>query len=70
MGPKVNGIIERYPAGPAQRNAWLGVAATRRPGVIVGKNAVVAAGAIVHNYLAACAIVGGILSQVRKLAAE
>jgi acetyltransferase-like isoleucine patch superfamily enzyme len=49
-----------------KRNAWLGAAATILPGVTVGENAVVAAGAVVHKDVAANTIVGGIPARVIK----
>jgi acetyltransferase-like isoleucine patch superfamily enzyme len=74
----VNIITENHPTDPAQRktlllgavlirrNAWLGAAATILPGVTVGENAVVAAGAVVHKDVAANTIVGGIPARVIK----
>ena len=41
------------------RNAWIGAGATILPGVTVGENAVVAAGAVVTKDVAANTIVGG-----------
>ena len=41
------------------RNAWIGVGAIILPGVTIGENAVVAAGAVVTKDLAPNAIVGG-----------
>ena len=78
IGPKVNIITENHPTDPAQRknlllravrvqrNAWIGAAATILPGVTVGENAVVAAGAMVHQDVAANTIVGGIPARVIK----
>jgi acetyltransferase-like isoleucine patch superfamily enzyme len=78
IGPKVNIITENHPVDPAQRqmlllssvlikrNAWLGAAATILPGVTVGENAIVAAGAVVHKDVAANTIVGGIPARVLK----
>ncbi len=77
IGPKVNIITENHPTDPAQRkmllnavlikrNAWIGAAATILPGVTVGENAVVAAGAVVHKDVAANTIVGGIPARVLK----
>jgi acetyltransferase-like isoleucine patch superfamily enzyme len=78
IGPKVNIITENHPTDPAQRqqlllspvlikrNAWLGAAATILPGVTVGENAIVAAGAVVHKDVAANTIVGGIPARVLK----
>jgi acetyltransferase-like isoleucine patch superfamily enzyme len=78
IGPKVNIITENHPTDPAQRktlvlgavrvqrNAWIGAAATILPGVTIGENAVVAAGAVVHKDVAANTIVGGIPARVIK----
>jgi acetyltransferase-like isoleucine patch superfamily enzyme len=72
IGPKVNLITENHPLEPAdrralickpiviKRNAWIGAAATILPGVTVGENAVVAAGAVVSKDVPANTVVGGI----------
>jgi acetyltransferase-like isoleucine patch superfamily enzyme len=72
IGPKVNLITENHPLDPIERralisksivikrNAWLGAAATILPGVTVGENAVVAAGAVVSKDVPANTVVGGI----------
>ena len=72
IGPKVNLITENHPLDPTnrraliskpiiiKRNAWIGAAATILPGVTIGENAVVAAGAVVTTDVAANTIVGGI----------
>jgi acetyltransferase-like isoleucine patch superfamily enzyme len=72
IGPKVNVITENHPLDPAdrralickpiviKRNAWIGAGATILPGVTVGENAVVAAGAVVSKDVPANTIVGGI----------
>lgn len=78
IGPKVSIITENHPLEPTQRkvlllkpvvvkrNAWIGAAATILPGVTVGENAVVAAGAVVHKDVAANTVVGGIPAKVLK----
>jgi acetyltransferase-like isoleucine patch superfamily enzyme len=78
IGPKVNIITENHPVDPSQRkmlnlksvlvkrNAWIGAAATILPGVTVGENAIVAAGAVVHKDVAANTIVGGIPAKMIK----
>lgn len=78
IGPRVNIITENHPADPSQRkmlnlkpvhvkrNAWIGAAATILPGVTVGENAIVAAGAVVHKDVAANTIVGGIPAKMIK----
>ena len=72
VGPKVSLITENHPLDPAdrqalilkpiviKRNAWIGAAATILPGVTIGENAVIAAGAVVTKDVPANTIVGGI----------
>ncbi len=72
IGPKVNLITENHPLDPVdrralickpiviKRNAWIGAAATILPGVTVGENSVVAAGAVVSKDVPANTVVGGI----------
>ncbi|MFP3595327.1 DapH/DapD/GlmU-related protein [Chryseobacterium sp. SIMBA_029] len=72
IGPKVNLITENHPLHPEdrraiitkpiviQRNAWIGANATILPGVTIGENAVVAAGAVVSKDVPANTIVGGV----------
>lgn len=72
IGPKVNLITENHPLDPAdrralirkpiviKRNAWIGAGATILPGVTIGENAVVAAGAVVSKDVPANTVVGGI----------
>ena len=78
IGPKVNIITENHPVDPSQRkmlnlksvlikrNAWIGAAATILPGVTIGENAIVAAGAVVHKDVPANTIVGGIPARIIK----
>jgi len=78
IGPKVNIITENHPVDPSQRkmlnlksvlvkrNVWIGAAATLLPGVTVGENAIVAAGAVVNKDVAANTIVGGIPARMIK----
>ena len=72
IGPKVNLITENHPLDPTdrralickpiniKRNAWIGAAATILPGVTIGENAVVAAGAVVSKDVPANTVVGGV----------
>lgn len=72
VGPKVNLITISHPLDPIKRRstycapitikkgAWLGAAATVLPGVTIGKNAVVAAGAVVTRDVADNTVVGGV----------
>ncbi len=76
IGPKVNLITENHPIDPAnrkalickpimiKRNAWIGAAATILPGVTIGENAVVAAGAVVSRDVPANTIVGGVPAKI------
>lgn len=49
-----------------KRNAWIGAAATIMPGVTVGENSVVAAGAVVTRDVPANTVVAGVPAKVVK----
>lgn len=78
IGPKVNLITENHPINPSERqnlllkpihikrNAWIGAGATILPGVTIGENAVVAAGAVVSKDVADNTIVGGVPAKLIK----
>jgi acetyltransferase-like isoleucine patch superfamily enzyme len=78
IGPKVSLITESHPLSPAERralivkpivikrNAWIGAGATILPGVTVGENAVVAAGAVVNKDVPANTAVAGVPAKVIK----
>jgi acetyltransferase-like isoleucine patch superfamily enzyme len=78
IGPKVNLITENHPLDPSdrksldlksivvKRNAWIGAGATILPGVTIGENAVVAAGAVVNKDVAANTVVGGVPARLIK----
>jgi acetyltransferase-like isoleucine patch superfamily enzyme len=78
IGPRVNLITENHPADPAERrslttkpivikrNAWIGANATILPGVTIGENAIVAAGAVVSKDVLANTIVGGVPAKFIK----
>jgi acetyltransferase-like isoleucine patch superfamily enzyme len=78
LGPKVNLITENHPVDPAnrralickpiviKRNAWIGAAATILPGVTIGENAIVAAGAVVSRNVPANTVVGGVPAKFIK----
>jgi acetyltransferase-like isoleucine patch superfamily enzyme len=78
IGPKVNLITTNHPINPAQRRttisqpiiikkgAWIGAGATILPGVTVGENSIVAAGAVVSKDVADNVIVGGIPAKIIK----
>ncbi|WP_417616993.1 DapH/DapD/GlmU-related protein [Oceanisphaera sp.] len=72
IGPKVSLITENHPLDPSKRkdldlasivikkNAWLGAGVTILPGVTVGENAVVAAGAVVNKDVPPNTVVAGV----------
>ena len=79
IGPKVNLVSSGHPTDPAQRrngivkkpitignNVWIGVAATILPGVTIGENAVIAAGAVVSRDVPANTIAAGVPARVLK----
>jgi acetyltransferase-like isoleucine patch superfamily enzyme len=49
-----------------KRNAWIGAGATILPGVTVGENAIVAAGAVVSKDVPANTVVAGVPAKVIK----
>lgn len=78
IAPKVSLLSEGHPINPDERqslvpghihirkNAWIGAGATILPGVTIGENAVVAAGAVVSKDVPANTVVGGIPAKVIK----
>ena len=78
IGPKANLITENHPLNPGdrktlvckpiviKRNAWIGAAATILPGVTIGENAVVAAGAVVSKDVPANTVVSGVPAKIIK----
>lgn len=50
-----------------KRNAWIGARATILPGVTVGENAVVAAGAVVSKDVPDNVVVGGVPAKIIKM---
>jgi acetyltransferase-like isoleucine patch superfamily enzyme len=78
IGPRVNLITENHPlevtdrralvCSPItiKRNAWIGAAATILPGVTIGENAIVAAGAVVSKDVPANTVVAGVPAKVIK----
>ena len=76
IGPRVNLITENHPVDPFKRkdldlnsilikeNAWIGAGATILPGVTVGENSIVAAGALVNRDVPANTIVGGVPAKI------
>jgi acetyltransferase-like isoleucine patch superfamily enzyme len=79
IGPKVNLVTENHPLDPSsrtslvataivvKRNAWIGAAATILPGVTIGENAVVAAGALVSKDVAPNTVVAGVPAKMVKV---
>ncbi len=78
IAPKVSLLSEGHPVNPNDRqslvpghihikkNAWIGAGATILPGVTVGENSVVAAGAVVSKDVPANTIVGGVPAKIIK----
>jgi acetyltransferase-like isoleucine patch superfamily enzyme len=78
IAPKVSLLSEGHPLSPDERhslvpgrihirkNAWIGTGATILPGVTIGENAVVAAGAVVSKDVPANTVVGGIPAKLIK----
>lgn len=78
IAPRVNITSENHPvevenrktlvpdAVVIKRNAWIGAAATIMPGVSIGENSVVAAGAVVTKNVPANTVVAGIPAKVVK----
>lgn len=78
IGPRVNLTTENHPLDPSNRRAlvtkpitikrktWIGAGATILPGVTIGENAVVAAGAVVSKDVPANTVVGGIPAKFIK----
>jgi acetyltransferase-like isoleucine patch superfamily enzyme len=78
IAPKVSLVSEGHPVSPESRhslvpghihikkNAWIGASVTILPGVTIGENAVVAAGAVVSKDVPANTVVGGIPAKIIK----
>lgn len=78
IGPKVNLITENHSVNPLERksldlksilikkNVWIGAGATILPGVTVGENSIIAAGAVVNKDVPPNSIVGGIPARLIK----
>lgn len=78
IAPKVSLLSEGHPTSSKDRhslipkaihikkNAWIGAGATVLPGVTIGENAVVAAGAVVAKDVADDTVVGGIPAKFIK----
>lgn len=82
IGPRVNLITENHPVNPSQRkslvlnsiyikrNAWIGAGVTILPGITIGENSIIAAGAVVNKNIPDNTIVGGIPAKVIKSLSE
>ena len=78
IGPNVQLITENHPIKPSERkaldlkailikkNAWIGAGAIILPGVTVGENSVVAAGAVVTKDVPANTVVAGVPAKIIK----
>ena len=78
IGPRVNLTSENHPLDPedrktlilspvlVKRNAWIGAGATVLPGVTVGENSIVAAGAVVSRDVPPNTVVAGIPAKIIK----
>lgn len=78
IGPKVSLLTEGHPVEPEKRkalfakailikrNAWIGTGAIILPGVTIGENSIVAAGAVVSKDVPDNVIVGGIPAKILK----
>lgn len=76
IGPRVNITSENHPVEVSKRktmvpsevtikrNAWIGAGATILPGVTIGENSVVAAGAVVSNNVPSNTVVGGVPAKI------
>jgi acetyltransferase-like isoleucine patch superfamily enzyme len=76
LGPRVNIISENHVVAVADRktlipaavvirkNAWIGAGAIILPGVTVGENSVVAAGALVNKDIPPNTVVAGVPAKV------
>ncbi|MEI7583591.1 sugar O-acetyltransferase [Runella sp.] len=79
IGPNVQLITENHPIQPTERkaldlksilikrNAWVGAGAIILPGVTVGENSVVAAGAVVTKDVPDNTVVAGVPAKVVKI---
>ncbi len=78
IAPRVSLLSEGHPIAPGERqslvpghihikkNAWIGAGAIILPGVTIGENAVVAAGAVVSKDVPDNHIVGGVPAKIIK----
>jgi acetyltransferase-like isoleucine patch superfamily enzyme len=78
IGPQVKLVTENHPVDPSNRksldlksihigkNVWLGAGAIILPGVTVGENSIVAAGAVVTKDVPSNMIVGGVPAKFIK----
>ena len=80
IGPQVKLVTENHPVDPANRksldlksivvkkNAWIGAGSVILPGVTIGENSIVAAGAVVTQDVPSNTIVGGVPAKhIKKI---
>jgi len=78
IGPMVSISSETHPIAPDNRkvlvpkkviiekNVWIGASATILPGVTIGENSIVAAGAVVHKDIPPNTLVAGVPAKIIK----
>lgn len=78
IGPRVNLTSENHPLDPSdrttvllqpiviKRNAWIGAGTTILPGVTIGENSIVAAGAVVSRDVPPNTVVAGVPARIVK----
>ena len=78
IGPGVKVVTESHPEPPAlrhtlqvrsiliHRNVWIGAGAIILPGVTIGENAIIAAGAVVSHDIPADVVAAGVPAQVLR----
>ncbi len=79
VGPKVTFITSGHPVDPQERrlyltggpidvgeNVWIGAGATILPGVTIGRDSVIAAGAVVADDVPPASLVTGVKATVRR----
>ncbi|UTW41064.1 hypothetical protein KBW87_06375 [Lactobacillus intestinalis] len=56
--------------GPFRKNVWIGVGAKILPGVTVGENLIVAAGAVVTKSVPKNSVIAGVSAKIIKKVAQ
>jgi acetyltransferase-like isoleucine patch superfamily enzyme len=62
--PEVNGMMKRFAPICVEEDAWIGAGAIIMPGIVVGREAIVGAGAVVTKDVASYTIVAGIPAKI------